>query len=158
MYSYCDCTYFGLFILFHYSPLSLSPRPLFFQQISIHIVISATFTDVMFAILLVLYLFLLLYLFPWVPQSSSTITDLFYKELFIWSCLVLCMCLSFVSIFHIWEKTCGLCVSEPGLLHLTWYSPIASIYLRTTWLHSSLWPGKTPWYIYITFSWSIHQL
>jgi hypothetical protein len=38
----------------------------------------------------------------------------------------------FGSIFHIWEKTCGLCVSEPGLLHLTWCPPIPSIYLQTT--------------------------
>jgi hypothetical protein len=38
----------------------------------------------------------------------------------------------FGSAFHIWEKTCGLCVSESGLLHLTGCPPIASIYLQTT--------------------------
>jgi hypothetical protein len=41
------------------------------------------------------------------------------------SCLFLCTCLSFGSVFHIWWKPCGLCVSDPGLLHLTWYLPIA---------------------------------
>jgi hypothetical protein len=63
----------------------------------------------------------------------------------------------FGSIFHVWEKTCSLCVSEPGLLHLTWYLPVASIYLQTT-CHFSLWLSKTPLCIYITISWSIHQL
>jgi hypothetical protein len=38
----------------------------------------------------------------------------------------------FGSIFHLWEKTCSLCVSVPGLLHLTWCPPIASIYIQTT--------------------------
>jgi hypothetical protein len=26
----------------------------------------------------------------------------------------------FGFIFHIWEKTCDLCLSEPSLFHLTW--------------------------------------
>jgi hypothetical protein len=49
-----------------------------------------------------------------------------------------------VSIFHIWEKTYDLCLSGLDLLHLTWCPPIASIYLQTTWFHSSLWLSKTP--------------
>jgi hypothetical protein len=64
----------------------------------------------------------------------------------------------FGSIFHIWEKTYGLCLSEPGLLHLMWCPPFASIYLQTTWCHSFLWLDTTALYIRITFSWSIHQL
>jgi hypothetical protein len=36
----------------------------------------------------------------------------------------------FSSIFHVWEKTRGLFLSEPGLLHLTWCPPIAFIYLQ----------------------------
>jgi hypothetical protein len=31
-----------------------------------------------------------------------------------------------VSIFHTWEKTCDLCLSEPDLFHLTWCSPVPS--------------------------------
>jgi hypothetical protein len=48
-----------------------------------------------------------------------------------------------------WEKTCGLCLSDPGLLNLTWCPPSASIYLQTTWFHSSLWLSRTSFYIYI---------
>jgi hypothetical protein len=47
-----------------------------------------------------------------------------------------------VSVSHKWEKTCDLCLSEPGLLHLTWRPPTASIDLQTTWFHSSLWLNK----------------
>jgi hypothetical protein len=50
-----------------------------------------------------------------------------------------CFCVFiFGSIFHIQEKTCSLCVSEPGLLHLTWCPPIASISLQAS-CHYSLW-------------------
>jgi hypothetical protein len=38
----------------------------------------------------------------------------------------------FGSIFHIWEKTFSLYLSEPDLLHLTQCPPIASIYLQIT--------------------------
>jgi hypothetical protein len=34
----------------------------------------------------------------------------------------------FGSIFHIWEKIWSFYVSDPALFHLTWCSPIASIY------------------------------
>jgi hypothetical protein len=54
-------------------------------------------------------------------------------------------------IFYIWEKTCGLWLSEPGLLYLTWCPPIASIDLQTT-RHYSLWLSKTPLCVYTTFS------
>jgi hypothetical protein len=60
------------------------------------------------------------------------------------------------TIFHIWEKTCGFCVSEPGLLHLTCL-PIASIYLQTT-CHYSLWLSNISLCIYTIISSSIHQL
>jgi hypothetical protein len=30
----------------------------------------------------------------------------------------------FGFVFHIWGETCDLCLSEPGLLHLAWYSQI----------------------------------
>jgi hypothetical protein len=35
-------------------------------------------------------------------------------------------CLSYRYILHVWEKICSLCVSDPGLLHITWCPPIAS--------------------------------
>jgi hypothetical protein len=63
----------------------------------------------------------------------------------------------FLSIFHILEKTGGLCLSEPGLLYSTWCPPIAYIYFQTT-CHYSLGLNKTPLCIYTTFSWFIHQL
>jgi hypothetical protein len=40
--------YFGLFNPFHYSPLPLYLPPPIFQQLSIHILLSSTFTDAMF--------------------------------------------------------------------------------------------------------------
>jgi hypothetical protein len=52
-------------------------------------------------------------------------------SLYIRSYIYLCVYLSYRSSFHTWEKTCDLCLSEPGLLHLTWCSPVASIYLQT---------------------------
>jgi hypothetical protein len=43
------------------------------------------------------------------------------------------VCFVYIFIFWIYlphmRKKCGLCLSEPGLLHLTWRPPIASIYL-----------------------------
>jgi hypothetical protein len=66
-----------------------------------------------------------------------------------WSCLFLCICLSSWSIFYVWEKSCDLCLSEPGLLHLTWCPPISSIYLQIICWHNSLWLSKTPLYIFV---------
>jgi hypothetical protein len=45
---------------------------------------------------------------------------------YVWICLP-CM-----------RETCGFCVSDSGLLHLTWCPPIANIYLQIT-CHYSLW-------------------
>jgi hypothetical protein len=47
-------------------------------------------------------------------------------------CLFLCICLSFGTIFHAWEKTCDFVFFEPDLLHLTWCPPIASTCWQTT--------------------------
>jgi hypothetical protein len=51
----------------------------------------------------------------------------------IWSCLFLCMFI-FGSIFHIWEKTCSFCISEPGLLHLTRHLPSNHIIIPYGWV------------------------
>jgi hypothetical protein len=159
----CECIptvsilYFGVF-----SPFLCSPSPFYlpspiFQQLSMYILISSNFTDVMsygiidalpFSFPFPLFLSFI---------SSSTVTNLFYTWVCKWSCLFLCICLSFGYIVHIWEKTCSLCFSELGLFHLTWCPSIASIYFLTT-HHYSLWLSKTPSCINTTFSWSIHQL
>jgi hypothetical protein len=54
----------------------------------------------------------------------------------------------FGSISHIWEKNCGLCVSDPGLLHLIWCPPIASICLQNTY-HYSFWNNNILHCVYI---------
>jgi hypothetical protein len=68
--------------------------------------------------------------------------------------------LVFVYMFNFWiclpltRKECGLCLSEPGLFHLTWCPPIASIYFQTRWVHPFLWLNKTPFcvvYMYHIF-------
>jgi hypothetical protein len=120
--------YFAPLNPFQYSPLPLHfPHPIF-QQLSVHILISAIFIDVMFYNVTDA----LSFFFPF-PLSSSSCH--YYKNVLHMSLymimLVLCICLSFGFICHVWENTCGLCLSEPGLLHLTWGPPIASIYLQT---------------------------
>jgi hypothetical protein len=68
---------------------------------------------------------------------------------------VLCRGLSMIMFYiyllglSVWEKTFGLCLSEPGLIQLTQCLPIASNYLRTTWCHFSLWLNKTLSYTHI---------
>jgi hypothetical protein len=46
MYTHCEYTLLWPINLFHFSPLP--PTPPIFQQLSVHILISSTFTDVMF--------------------------------------------------------------------------------------------------------------
>jgi hypothetical protein len=74
--------------------------------------------------------------FPFPPSPSSIEWFHYYTHVLHMGLYMImfsfCVYLSLGSIFHIWEKTCGLCLSEPGLLHLTWYPWIASIYLQTT--------------------------
>jgi hypothetical protein len=70
----------------------------------------------------------------------------------------LCFFLFFFSASQFSFILFGLCVSEPGLLHLTLCPPTASIYLQTKCCLYSWWLSKTPLCIYATFYWSIHQL
>jgi hypothetical protein len=75
-------------------------------------------------------------LFSFHPSPSSIDWFHCYKHV-LYLCLYMIM-LVFVhmficgSVFHIWEKTCSFCVSNTGLLHLTWCPPTASVYLQTT--------------------------
>jgi hypothetical protein len=50
---------------------------------------------------------------------------------------------SFMSRFCMWERTRGLSCSSSGLFLLTWWSPAPSVFLRTTWSHSSVWLNKS---------------
>jgi hypothetical protein len=93
--------YFGLFNPFHYSPLPFYLPPPIFQQLSVHILVSSTFTD--FTILLMLCHSLFLSLIPRVPWSSSTIINMIYILVYILSCLFLYICLS-LSLSSMYEK------------------------------------------------------
>jgi hypothetical protein len=75
--------------------------------------------------------------FPFPPSPNSIEQFHYYKHVLHLSLymimLVFVYMFIFGFIFHIWEKTCSLCLSEPDLLHLTWCPPIASIHFQTTW-------------------------
>jgi hypothetical protein len=116
MYAHCGLLYFGLFNPFNYFPLPLYHLHPIFQQFSIHTLISSTFYTLWYAVLLMLYHSLFLSLFPQgiVPllQTCSTFEFVYDRS---------CLCIYvYLWIFHVWEKTCGLSLSEPGLVHLTW--------------------------------------
>jgi hypothetical protein len=132
--------YFSQFYPLHYIPLAFPSHSPSFQQLWTHILRSSTFTKVMFLLSL-----------PSFPNFHSVIPLLqtCSTYMFVHDHVFLCICLSFGSIFHIWEKICCLYLSEPDFIHLTWYPPIASIYLQTTWFHSSLGLSKIPLYIFI---------
>jgi hypothetical protein len=65
---------------------------------------------------------------------------------FVYNHTYFCVCLPFESIFHVWEKICGLFFPEPGLLYLAWCLSVASVYIQIT-CHYSLWLNKSPLYI-----------
>jgi hypothetical protein len=112
-------------------PYPLTSHSRLFQQLSIPLLIYSTFTDVMFMILLILYHSLFFFLLPlvhWVvPLLQHVLQMSLYMIMFVFVYMFF-----FGSIFHIGEKTCVLCLSEPALLHLTWCPLITSIYLQTT--------------------------
>jgi hypothetical protein len=120
--------YFGQFNPFHLLSLLLHlPSPTF-QQLSVHRV-SSTFTSYVLHITDALS-----FPFPFLLSPSSTEKFHCHKHVLH---LSLCMTmlvfeytLSFASIFYVWEKKCDFCVSEPGLCHLTWCPPIASMSLQ----------------------------
>jgi hypothetical protein len=141
--------YFGPFNPFHYSPLPLYlPHPFFnsFQYSSLYPLPShLMFYNIIDTLII-------LFSFPSFPMFHYC---MFYIWVCIWSCLFLCTCVSFGSIFHIWEKTCGLCVSEPGLLYLTWCPLIASIYLQAM---CGFLMAEKNFIVYIYMFWSTHQM
>jgi hypothetical protein len=117
-------------------PLPRLP-PSIFQQLSMHALISSTFTDVMCDSIVDA----LSFPFPFPPSPSSTLCFHCYKRVLrIHLCMIMFdfvyMFLSWIYLPHTRENV-WLCLSESDLLHLTWCPPIASIYLQTPWCHSS---------------------
>jgi hypothetical protein len=133
MYPHCEYT-----LLWPAQPLLLLsltlflPIPLFFNSFQYIGLKPLPSQMLCFIILLILYPSLFPSLLPQVPLSSSTITNMFYIWVCIWSRLFLCVYLLVDSIFYV-------CLSMTGLLHLIWYISIVSIYLQTTCCHYSLW-------------------
>jgi hypothetical protein len=72
---------------FPFSPLPLYLPPSIFHQHSVPILISSTFIDIMFYVIVDALSFSFPFLFPWVPYSSSSVTNMFYVWVCIWSCL-----------------------------------------------------------------------
>jgi hypothetical protein len=154
------CAHRGCTLLWSVQPLpllSLTPflsTPLIFQQLSIHMLISSTFT---FYVMWHYWCSIIVFSFPSFPEVHRVVPLLqtcFTSEFVYNSCF--CVYVYIGSILSVWKKTWSCCVLDPGLLHLTQCPPIASIYLQTT-CHYSLWLSNTSLCIYTTFSWCIHQ-
>jgi hypothetical protein len=148
--------YFGPFNPFHCSPLSLYLTPPLFNSFQYTSLYPPPVQMWCMSILLTLYHSLFLSLLFWVPEWFHCYKCVLHMSVYMIMFVFVYMFI-FGSVFHIWEKTCSLCLPEPGLLHVTWCPPIASIYFQTL-CRSSLWLTNTPLCIYSTFSHSIHQL
>jgi hypothetical protein len=150
MYALCECTLLWSIQLLPLLSLTLlHPIPTF-QQLSIHTLISSAFT---YYVMQYYWCYIILFSFPSFPEFHRVLpllqacsTSEFVDDQ---ACFVYIFV--FGSIFHIWKKTCGFCVSDLGLLHLIWCLLFASIYLQTT-CHYSLWLTNTPLCIYVTIS------
>jgi hypothetical protein len=97
---------------------TLSLLPPIIQQISVWIFTSFNCTDEMCFTIVDFLTFSI----PFPPHLNS-IEKFHNYKLYINAHMImlfLSICLSFGSIFHMWKKSYGLCLSEPGLLHLTW--------------------------------------
>jgi hypothetical protein len=139
--------FFGPLNPFHYSSLPLYLPPHFSTAFGthpcilyLHIFILCVITDA------------LSFSFPSFPKFHRGVPQLqtCSTSEFVYDHANFCVCLS-LDLSSTYERKCGLCVSEPGLLHLTWCPPIISLYLQTT-CHYSLRLSKTSLCIYTTFS------
>jgi hypothetical protein len=156
MYVHCGFT-------LHWSVQSLPllsltslPSTTHFQHLSIHILIFSTF---MSYVMLYYWCSIILFYFHSSPkfQGSSLLQTCSTSE-FVYDHACFCAYVYPLDLsFHEGEKTCGLCVCEPGLLFITWCPPNASIYPQTT-CHYSLWLSNSSLCMYTTFSQSINQL
>jgi hypothetical protein len=132
--------YFGQFNSFHYSPLPFSPTSYYSTAFSTYCCILYLHPCNAFWYCL---LSIILFSFPSSPEFHRIVSLLQTCSTYNFVYHVCFVYLSFGSIFHIWEKTCNLFLSESGLLHLMWFP---SIYRQTTWFYSSFWLNKTPLY------------
>jgi hypothetical protein len=121
-------------VLWSIQPLSylFTSQPPFFNRFQYTSLYPLPSQMLCFIILQMLYHSLFLSLVPWVPKSRTTVTNMFYTSLYMIMLFFGYIYLSFGSIFHIWEKTHGFCLSESGLLHLIWWLSVAPIYFQTT--------------------------
>jgi hypothetical protein len=129
--------YFGLFNPFHWSVL-YTPPPFFnsFQCLSLYPPPSQMLC---ITILLMLYRSLFPSSFPEF-HSVVLILQACSTYMFAYDHVCFCVYVYLLGLSSTYErKKFSLCLSEPSLLHLTWYPPIVSIYLQTTWCHSSIW-------------------
>jgi hypothetical protein len=115
--------------------LDLPPR---FSTVFIHILISFTFTSCSMQ-----YYWCSIVLFPFssfpevhraVPQLQTCSTsECVYDQ------LVFVHMFIFGSVLHIWEKAWGLCLPEPGSLHVTWRLPVGTtMWLEGKWMQLGL--------------------
>jgi hypothetical protein len=95
-----------------------------------------------------------LFAVPFLPLSSSLRQNVCYNHVLplpLFACIFISMyaykiiyvlmyaflfyAYIYLLLFHIWGKTRNLCPFEAGLLCLTWWSPVPSIYLQMTQFH-----------------------
>jgi hypothetical protein len=96
--------YFGLFGPFEYSPLPLYLPPSVFQQFSVHILISSTFTPY---VMRYYWCSIILFAFPSFSEFHRVFhcyKHVLHLSLYMFMLVFLYMFI-FRSIFHIWEKT-----------------------------------------------------
>jgi hypothetical protein len=121
-------------------PYPSLPPPII-QQLSVHIVVSATYTDVMdFDIVDAPW-----FSFPFPPPLSSIEYFHFYKH------VLHIILFVFVYMFIFWISLPRMRENRWPLSFCTWLTSLnmmSFIYLQTTWCHSSLWLNKTPLCVY----------
>jgi hypothetical protein len=116
MCPHCGLFYFGPFNTFHCSPLAST----LFQQLSIYILIFSTSTGIMFYDIVDA----LLFSFPFPPSSSSIQYFHYYKHGLQMILYMIMFGFMYIFFFFIYlpcirKIMCKLCLSEPGLFHLT---------------------------------------
>jgi hypothetical protein len=139
----CKCTLLWSIQLLPCSPLSLASHLHYSTAFN-----PSTCTVMYFNIVMLCYS-LFLSLLPEFHRAVPLVQTCSTSEV-VYDHVCFCVYVYLLDLFSTYErKSCGLCFSEPGLLHLTWCPPIASIYLQTTGCHLSLWLNETLLYICI---------
>jgi hypothetical protein len=113
------------------------------QQFSVCLIMSCSYTNVMYFNIIHSLSFLSSFPPPLVSSKSPTFGNIFSVYMCTCVCVCVCVCRWCLYLYRVYHpymrKSCNLCLSEPVFLHLTWCSPVPSIYLWTTKSHSSLW-------------------